>query len=256
VGGGVAMFLDTFRAVPDDSCGPCENPPCSSMLLAGDSGSAVLDLNNNIVGLLFAGDETGTFGLVATIQNVLSELNVSLDLLNCSGPPPPPPPPPPPISDQAPGDANNDGQINILDVTGILNDILEIAPAPGNGDCNNDGAVNILDVTCVLNIILEITPPPPPPPPPPPTCPSGEKDCPGVGCIPESATCCGDGVVCPFDFPLCTGTSSCCPGGFPFLCPDNIFCAIDSSSCPSCPPGFPFPCPDSIFCATDPLFCP
>jgi len=70
---------------------------------------------------------------------------------------------------QAPGDANGDGQINILDVTVILNDILEIAPAPGNGDCNNDGQVNILDVTCVLNIILEITPEPTPTPGPPPT---------------------------------------------------------------------------------------
>jgi len=37
----------------------------------------------------------------------------------------------------------------------ILNDILEISSAPGNGDCNNEGAVNILDVTCVLNILLE-----------------------------------------------------------------------------------------------------
>ncbi len=56
---------------------------------------------------------------------------------------------------QAPGDANGDGQINILDVTVILNDILEISSAPGNGDCNEDGNVNILDVTCVLNIILQ-----------------------------------------------------------------------------------------------------
>jgi hypothetical protein len=53
-----------------------------------------------------------------------------------------------------PGDANGDGLINILDVTAILNDILEISPALGNGDCNEDGEVNILDVTCVLNIIL------------------------------------------------------------------------------------------------------
>jgi len=120
----------------------------------------------------------------------------------------------------------------------ILNNILEIAPAPGNGDCNNDGAVNILDVTCVLNIILEITPPPPPPPPPPPTCPSGQKDCPGVGCIPESFTCCENLGACPSDFPLCTGTSICCPGGFPILCPDNIFCATDLLSCPlTCPSG-------------------
>lgn len=53
-----------------------------------------------------------------------------------------------------PGDGNGDGEINILDVTAILNDILVISPAPGNADCNEDGDVNILDVTCVLNIIL------------------------------------------------------------------------------------------------------
>jgi len=53
------------------------------------------------------------------------------------------------------GDANGDGHINILDVTVILNEILEISSAPGNGDCNKDGNVNILDVTCVLNIILQ-----------------------------------------------------------------------------------------------------
>ncbi|MDA2921624.1 hypothetical protein MYX76_19370, partial [Desulfobacterota bacterium AH_259_B03_O07] len=71
------------------------------------SGSAVLDLNNNIVGLHFAGDETGTISGAATIQNVLSGLNVSLDLLNCGGPPPPPPPPG--GDGFEPGDANADG---------------------------------------------------------------------------------------------------------------------------------------------------
>ena len=54
----------------------------------------------------------------------------------------------------APGDANGDGEINILDVTALLNDILEISPVAGNADCNEDGEVNILDVTCVLNEIL------------------------------------------------------------------------------------------------------
>jgi dipeptidyl aminopeptidase/acylaminoacyl peptidase len=55
-----------------------------------------------------------------------------------------------------PGDANADGVINILDVTALLNHILEISPAAGDGDCNEDEQVNILDVTCVLNIILEL----------------------------------------------------------------------------------------------------
>lgn len=61
---------------------------------------------------------------------------------------------------QVPGDANGDGQINILDVTATLNDILDIAQAHGNADCNNDGNVNILDITCVLNIILGTSPAP------------------------------------------------------------------------------------------------
>lgn len=65
---------------------------------------------------------------------------------------------------QAPGDANDDGNINILDVTATLNDILAIAPAPGDADCNEDGNVNILDVTCILNIILGPTPTPTPTP--------------------------------------------------------------------------------------------
>ncbi len=65
---------------------------------------------------------------------------------------------------QDPGDANDDGDINILDVTATLNDILGIATAPGDADCNEDGNVNILDVTCILNIILGPTPSPTPTP--------------------------------------------------------------------------------------------
>lgn len=53
-----------------------------------------------------------------------------------------------------PGDANGDGEVNILDVTYVLNHILAISSAHGNADCNEDGAVDILDVTCVLNKIL------------------------------------------------------------------------------------------------------
>jgi uncharacterized delta-60 repeat protein len=68
---------------------------------------------------------------------------------------PAPTPSPTPMPGLEPGDANGDGEINILDVTVILNDILEISSAPGNGDCNEDGEVDILDVTCVLNIIFE-----------------------------------------------------------------------------------------------------
>lgn len=46
------------------------------MSQGGDSGSVVLDMDNNIVGLLFAGSSTTT--LFNRIQNVFSELDISL----------------------------------------------------------------------------------------------------------------------------------------------------------------------------------
>jgi hypothetical protein len=81
--GGTAQFQQLVRYAPSSNCGSCANPPCSSMSAPGDSGSPVLDLSNNIVALNFAGDGTNGFG--ATIQNVLSQLSLTLDLNACSG---------------------------------------------------------------------------------------------------------------------------------------------------------------------------
>ena len=55
------------------------------------------------------------------------------------------------------GDADNDGLINILDVSTIINYILNKNPSPfsfTNADVNGDGLMNIVDVTEVINIIL------------------------------------------------------------------------------------------------------
>lgn len=60
--GQVAQFTDQIMAGP--------------MSAGGDSGSAVLDENNNIVGLLFAGSEQNT--IMNRIENVFSELNITL----------------------------------------------------------------------------------------------------------------------------------------------------------------------------------
>lgn len=49
---------------------------CSAMSEGGDSGSVVLDENNNIVGLLFAG--SSQFTIVNPIQRVLEELDVNI----------------------------------------------------------------------------------------------------------------------------------------------------------------------------------
>ena len=54
------------------------------------------------------------------------------------------------------GDVNNDGSVNIVDVTTLVNIILgkTSAPASGVADVNGDGSVNIVDVTTLVNIIL------------------------------------------------------------------------------------------------------
>ena len=54
------------------------------------------------------------------------------------------------------GDLNGDGQVNVTDVSVIINAIL------GNGqldleagDLNGDGSLNVTDVTALIHIILQ-----------------------------------------------------------------------------------------------------
>ena len=60
--GRIATFVDQFMA--------------GAMSAGGDSGSAVLDTGNNLVGLLFAGSDTTT--IMNRIQNVFTALNVTV----------------------------------------------------------------------------------------------------------------------------------------------------------------------------------
>jgi hypothetical protein len=57
------------------------------------------------------------------------------------------------------GDANLDGDINVLDIVQIVNHILETSLltecALGAADFTGDGEVNVLDIVQVVNIILE-----------------------------------------------------------------------------------------------------
>ena len=58
-----------------------------------------------------------------------------------------------------PGDANDDGAVNVQDVTTIINYILGNNPSPFNFDnanVNGDAEVTVLDVTAIINIILGI----------------------------------------------------------------------------------------------------
>ncbi|MFC0678068.1 hypothetical protein ACFFGH_09455 [Lysobacter korlensis] len=52
--------------------------PSECFVLDGDSGSAVLDMDRKVVGLLFGGNEKGTIGLACPIQFVTDELQIDI----------------------------------------------------------------------------------------------------------------------------------------------------------------------------------
>ncbi len=59
--------------------------------------------------------------------------------------------------DDTPGDANGDGNVNIEDVTALINILLSVN-TPSNGiDVDGDGKVNIDDVTALINYLLKGT---------------------------------------------------------------------------------------------------
>jgi len=63
------------------------------------------------------------------------------------------------------GDANNDGNIDMLDVTRIIDYCYKGGDAPTPdilmGDASGNALVNILDVTFIINYLYEGGPPPP-----------------------------------------------------------------------------------------------
>jgi len=53
-----------------------------------------------------------------------------------------------------PGDLNDDGVINVLDVVVLVNIVLGIEDEIPAGDLNSDGVINVLDVVILVNMIL------------------------------------------------------------------------------------------------------
>ena len=55
-----------------------------------------------------------------------------------------------------PGDVNNDGSVNISDVTALIDILLASNSDISNpaADVNNDGSVNISDVTALIDMLL------------------------------------------------------------------------------------------------------
>jgi hypothetical protein len=53
-----------------------------------------------------------------------------------------------------PGDANEDGVVNVLDMTKVARIILQMDPPNPAADCNQDSNINVLDMTCIARKIL------------------------------------------------------------------------------------------------------
>ena len=65
-----------------------------------------------------------------------------------------------------PGDATEDGDVNVTDIMAVANYILNIHSEKFNllaADVNGDGDVNVTDIMGIANIILKVVPPPAPP---------------------------------------------------------------------------------------------
>jgi PKD repeat protein len=61
-----------------------------------------------------------------------------------------------PVQPAEVGDLNGDGSINVLDLTLLVNVIVNNQPYNQAGDLNNDGSNNVLDLTLLVNLILGI----------------------------------------------------------------------------------------------------
>ncbi len=52
------------------------------------------------------------------------------------------------------GDVNGDGNVDIQDVTVLIDLLLGGATLPAAADCNEDGSINISDVTALIDMLL------------------------------------------------------------------------------------------------------
>ena len=58
------------------------------------------------------------------------------------------------FSSSIPGDLNDDGLVNVIDVVMLVNIILGLGEQNPSADLNNDGLYNVLDVVILVNWIL------------------------------------------------------------------------------------------------------
>jgi len=86
---------------------------------------------------------------LALLLGILLLSGLACDAARESTPTPTPTPTP-----YIPGDANEDGDVNSLDIAKVMRIIMELdEPTPG-ADANEDGNINALDITAIELIIM------------------------------------------------------------------------------------------------------
>ncbi len=53
-----------------------------------------------------------------------------------------------------PGDINQDGNIDVIDIVLVVNIIMEDTPYNELADMNNDNIINVFDIVAMVNLIL------------------------------------------------------------------------------------------------------
>ena len=52
-----------------------------------------------------------------------------------------------------PGDVNGDGSVNVMDITALIDEIMNDGTNP-RADVNGDGDINVMDITALIDIIM------------------------------------------------------------------------------------------------------
>ena len=86
-------------------------------------------------------DEDGLYNVKITFNAETKDVNCELTLID-------------PILPDLRGDVNGDHEVNIADVTNLIEYLLNGQTPPEAADCNMDGGVNIADVTTLINFLL------------------------------------------------------------------------------------------------------
>lgn len=52
------------------------------------------------------------------------------------------------------GDVNHDGNVDVRDISALINMIMAFTPEEESGDVNGDGSINVSDITALIDIIM------------------------------------------------------------------------------------------------------